>query len=54
MHNVLPVVIKLSKGVAADGENPPAIRSVKSKKKEESEKRTETEQVSIAACVLNP
>lgn len=54
MHKVLPVVIKLSKRFATDDEDPPVIRSVKSKRGEELEKRTETEKVSIAACVLIP
>lgn len=51
---------KLSKWVATDDEHPqphphpPVIRSVKNKMRVELEKRTESEQVSITACVLKP
>ncbi|WAR27086.1 ZBED1-like protein [Mya arenaria] len=41
MHKVLPVVIKLSKEVAANEDDPPVIRAVKSRMRE-------------AACALNP
>lgn len=54
LHKIIPLLIKLSKCVEIDSEDPTLIKKVKEKMKSELQSRTQDRELALMACMLNP
>lgn len=54
LHKIIPLLIKLSKCVEIDSEDPTLIQRIKEKMKSELQRRTQDRELALMACMLNP
>ena len=54
MQHVIPSLLKLERTIEADEEDPPVIRNIKAKMREELEARSQDRYLALLAVILNP
>jgi hypothetical protein len=54
LHKIIPLVMKLSKCIEKDPDDPTLIKKMKDKMQSELQSRTQDRELALMACILNP